>query len=226
MVALLVILTFLIFLTLDYIVQRRSARVKIEEGVQADRPVSVKLLSIPRTPLGVYFNPGHTWVYLEESGMARVGITDIARDIVGEVDAAEPLAPGETVKRGEVLLRLRRGKRSAAFRSPIEGVVEKVNLKPVRQGSGDSPSESYAGSWIYKIHPKDTAEIPKRMYLGEAARSWLNHEIERLTVFLATAAPTNPLVGVTARDGGFIAQGLIETLSDSDWEKLQEKFLG
>jgi glycine cleavage system H protein len=174
--------------------------------------------------MGVYFDPGHTWVYLEESGVARVGITDFASDIIGTVDTAEPRTPGETVQQGEALLRLRRGDRSATFRSPIDGVVEKVNMAPVKNLNTD-PSEEYVSSWIYKIQPKDTSIIPKVLMLGEAAKSWLDHEIERLTVFLATTAPTSSILGPTAHDGGLIAQGLIDSLSETDWEKLQEKFL-
>lgn len=227
MVALLVILTFLIFLTVDYVVQHRRARLA---GVKEREPLPQRLtdfrpLPIPRAPTGVYFAPGHTWMYLEPSGTARAGVTDFARYVLGDVDAAEARAIGESVRRGDVLLRLQRGSRTATFRSPIDGTIEKVNMAPAKDLDVDQ-SKPYTDSWIYKIRPRETSDIPRFALLGEVAKKWLTHEVERLKVFLATTATETGPLGWTLQDGGFPATGLIDTLNESDWKKLEEKFFG
>jgi glycine cleavage system H protein len=223
MVALLVLLTILVFLTIDYFIQRRRI-----EGVAArataseDQPLA-STISALRAPLGVFFSPDHTWLFLEPSGSARLGVTDFARSILGKVDAIRTRYEGEEVKQGDEILRMRHGTRWITFRSPVAGTVEKVNPEMLDNGSAPDAGP-YTASWIYRLRPSDTSQIPRNMLVGPPAKKWLAHEIERLKFFLATLAPEHRVLGVTLQDGGIPVFGLADTLGDGDWEKLLEHF--
>lgn len=228
MVALLVILTVLVFLTADYFIQRRHAESAAVPAVAAAPIVDVHTrpaLAAPRSPAGVFFAPGHTWTHLRPSGTALVGLTDFARSLLGQVDEVEPRAIADEVHKGDVLLRLRHGRHSATFHAPFDGSIERVNLGFLGPDAA-RPDEPYTSSWIYEIRPRDTSDIPRSMFLGEAARSWLKQEVERLKVFLATLAPEVRAVGATMQDGGLPSPVFLDALSDQDWTKLQDRFFG
>ncbi|MDH3215588.1 MAG: hypothetical protein OEN01_04745 [Candidatus Krumholzibacteria bacterium] len=225
MVALLVLLTIIVFLTVDHFVQRRRSQV-VAAHEQAFLPVSPSFeLTSYRTPAGVYFDPGHTWLFLEETGIARVGINEFAQALVGSIDDIATLAVGEEVHRGDILATLWHGDRSATFRSPIDGVVSEINADLLHRG-GLHGAEPYTAAWLYKITPRDTSTFPERMHLGEEAKRWLKRELRRLKVFLATVAPEHPVLGQTMQDGGLPAAGLIDHLQEAEWNKLHEKFFG
>jgi glycine cleavage system H protein len=224
MVALLVLLMILTFISLDYVVQRRRSRSSAEAPERAAYKVSpILAFSPPKSPLGVFFTPGHTWLFMEPSGTVRLGITDFARSVIGSIDGIDPKSEGDTIKRGDVVLQLQHGKRKATFFSPIDGVIERIQIDPLRKLEAQT-DQGYASSWLFKIKPSDTSMIPKAMLLGEKAKQWLDHEVERLKVFLATVPPEHRVVGATLQDGGVPAWGLIDSLNDADWDKFQDKF--
>ena len=178
-----------------------------------------------RIPPGVFFGPGHTWLFLEESGAARVGINEFARTVLGRIDAIETREIGERVPRGDVLLKLRHGDRAAAFRAPVDGIVTEVNNDLVERHDF-SDSGSFTSGWLCKLEPTDTSQVSKDLLIGRAAREWVSREVQRLKVFLAMIAPQHPVLGTTMQDGGLPREGLIDELSDAEWRKLQDGFFG
>lgn len=217
MVALMVLFTVMVLLTIDYVIQRRR-------GVEtmATQPVLIPIAHEPdyRTPAGVYFDRGHTWAFLEASGDARVGVSDLARVVMGNFDSIEALPVGKKVHEGDTIIALQRGDRKLALRSPVDGTIEAVNTG--RPPAGEE--EAYVHDWICKIRPKDTSAIPQRMLLGAQARDWLHREVRRLKVFLATIAPDHPVLAQTLQDGGMPYPGLVDYLTDEHWHKVQEAF--
>jgi glycine cleavage system H lipoate-binding protein len=228
MVALIALSIVLIFLSVDYFVQWKRASHADEAETEIAPVVDVRwhlALSPPRSPAGVYFAPGHTWAYLLPSGNIRVGLTDFARSIMGSVDEVEPRTRTTELRRGDPLLRMRRGKHTATFHSPIDGTIERVNLGFLGPDAA-RPNEPYTSSWIFEMRPQNTSDIPKTMFLGEAARSWLKQEVERLRVFLATTLPEPHGVGVTMQDGGLPDWGAVDSFTDTDWQRFQDRFFG
>ena len=56
---------------------------------------------------------------------------------------------------------------------------------------------------------------------------WLKAELARLQEFLhmTLTLKRDALVGVTAADGGLVADGLLEHLDDEAWAEFRSKFL-
>ena len=221
MVALLVVFMILLFLTVDYLVQRRRSRHAERNGSVA--PVPESAFAVPfETPSGVFFTPAHSWMFIEPDGVSLMGVTEFAWSVLGSIDRVEARKAGESVRKGDVLFRLHHKGRAIDFRAPVGGVVEEVNdgfleRRGRRDGSCLSP-------WLYKFRPEDPAEIARTMMIGESATRWIRREIERLKTFLATLNPENGIVGQTAQDGGTPVAGLVDELSDQNWGKFLEKF--
>lgn len=224
MVALLVVLTILVFLTVDYFVQRRRDDAAAIRAADSKPALARFGRTGYRVPQGVFFDRGHTWAYLEESGDARLGVNDFAQSVLGEITELVTRAPGETVEAGDVILEWRHGQRSVPFRTPVAGIVTAVN--PEVSGREELLSiEPQSASWICKIRPTDTAAFSHLM-LGKTATDWLQREVGRLKVFLSTICPGHPTLGHTMQDGGLPAYGLIDFFDDAEWNKLRDKFFG
>jgi glycine cleavage system H lipoate-binding protein len=219
MVALLVLLTVLVFLSVDYFVQRRSAGAAVAAVQPALPPVAVRPDPGYRTPPGVYFDRGHTWAFLEESGDIRMGVNDLARVVVGRVDRIDTAPRGKRIRKGDVVMELVHGDRRLALHSPIDARLEAPNPNAL-SGHGDALTDG----WICRLKPDDTAAVPEQMLIGNKANEWLHREVRRLKVFLATVAPEHPVLSRTMADGGLPYGGLVDHLNDGDWHKLQETF--
>jgi glycine cleavage system H protein len=162
MVALLVLFAVLVFLTVDYFVQRRHQVVPATAKSPGLAPLVMHDPNY-RTPQGVYFDHGHAWAFLEESGDALVGVDDLVRTIMGSIERIEVAPKGTKVKKGEPLIELFHGDRSIVVESPFAGVVAGVN-KTVAEGEESRP---FISDWLCAVRPED-AYGQKRKRMAQA----------------------------------------------------------
>ena len=122
MVALFVVATIIIFLGIDYFVQRAAKR---KAALSPAAQVSAK----PRfmIPKGYFFGKGHTWVELLPDGLTRVGLDDFVQKILGPVGEVEPIPVNTIVRKGDKLFTVRQGGKEMSFRAPISGKVVAFN---------------------------------------------------------------------------------------------------
>jgi glycine cleavage system H protein len=231
MVALLILLTILVFMTLDYFIQRLRTRAALDaHGASlATSQGKAGALARPaaqlryRAPRGVFFSPRHVWLYLEESGAARLGIDDLAQSVVGRISEMGTRSVGDKVRAGDPILELRHEGRRLVLRSPVDGVIETVN-KEIVERRDLRGIEPFSAAWIYRVRPDSTVRALQSLLLGDTAKEWLDREVQRLKVILATIAPKNPVLGETLQDGGLPAWGLIDYVDEAEWKQIQEKF--
>jgi glycine cleavage system H protein len=239
MVAIFVVLTIVIFLTVDFFVLRAQRRrvaqgelvrhvglvpVPIDENLlprRAWNPVHEKGFDLPR---GLFFDRGHTWVRLRPSGEVRIGVDDFAQALLGRIDTIEMPAVGQALKRDAVILRLIQGSRSAAFVSPVDGVVTAVNESLLRSAEALKQT-SYQQNWLVTMKPTGLAATLKHLLIAEDAIQWLKGELRRFRDFVSGIAPQVALVGETLQDGGHPVDGLLERMDDQVWEKFERDFL-
>jgi glycine cleavage system H protein len=239
MVAIFVVLTILVFLTIDYFVLRLQ-RKRLAQGELVRHvglvPVSIDENLLPRRPhypvhykgfalpQGLFFDRGHTWLRLRPSGEARIGVDDFAQALLGRIDTIEMPAVGQELKRGAVIFRLKQGTRSATFVSPVEGVVTAVNETLLRSAEALKQT-SYQQNWLVTVKPNGMSAALKHLLVAEDAIQWLKGELRRFRDFVSGAAPQVALVGETLQDGGQPVDGLLERMDDQVWEKFERDFL-
>jgi len=234
MVALFVMLTIILFLTIDYFVQFTQARgAEVSTAASAEAPVvPVKahayvdddLLDIQKVPSGVYMAKGHTWVRPESSRTVSIGVDGLPIKAIGSPDDICLLPGGTEVCKGGPLLKLGRGEKRITLRSPIDGVIKEVNHEVINNLS-KIKSDPFGSGWLYRITPRNLMVSIQEMYEGNSAVTWLKRELERLREFLNSHSPVPAVAGATMLDGGEPVEGFIGNLGDDQWSCFVHKFI-
>jgi glycine cleavage system H protein len=184
--------------------------------VRDDAPVLAGLA----LPGDVLLDQGHSWARPHQ-GDFRVGVDDLVQRVLGPIEAVDLPAAGRVVQRGEALFRLRRGGRSIAVKSPVEGTVAGAN-----QAVSERPKlinqSPYSLGWVVQVRPTDLDRSRALLRRGEAARAWLHREVERLKMILIV--PSLQPVQATMLDGGALVPDLHRQIDDPTWEKIKSGF--
>jgi len=176
---------------------RRQAR---RESVA---PLEVRLvtpsaggLASPRVinvPGGVYLSPEHTWVNIEMTGEARIGVDDFFHKTVGAVDAIGLPESGRVVRRGEPLFTLHQGDETLAFASPLSGRVVRVNHE-LDFHPGLMRLGPYEHGWVCTLEPSELTADLGCMRIGadsiDGHQTDVQRYCEQLAADLAAASPS------------------------------------
>lgn len=227
MVAILILITIITCLTVDYFAERAALRRAARNGVpMPERPVSVRMPEdLTRVPAGVFVGPGHSWLELEPAGTVRVGVDRVPLSLLGGVETIEAVPVGTTVHSGDRLAMLRQGEREIELKSPVDGTVTAVNpiaaVHPARVGQ-----DPFGNGWLVSLAPRELGATLRRLFVAEEARAFLREEMAHLRDFLVglSLAGRGSLATATLPDGGLPVDGLAGRLSADEWRELTERF--
>lgn len=224
MTVLLVILTFALFITLDYLVGlRRKAR---ERPIRAPalkpalhptfaaEPVWVAGYQMPED---LRYHQGHTWARAW-NGDILVGIDDFARKLIGPAKKLTLPAVGSLLKQGAKSFRVEVDGKTADFLAPIDGEVLEVNPELTDQPNL-ATDDPYGHGWILKVRPSNLSRSLRNLLSGSLAGRWMEDSRERLELQLMA------LSGSVLQDGGEPVADLARQLPDEDWKRLVGEFL-
>jgi len=230
MVVLLVLSLVLLFLTIDYFVQRSAApRLALESGLAGARSAAPQAGELPAAvgphglPAGAFLSPGHVWLRVEPEGSVLVGVDRLLLDLLGGVDHVYTLDEGSEVQRGGPLFMLRRGSRALKVRSPLAGRVSAINSE-MSASPASLVQDPFGAGWVYRIAPQALPESLRATVSGSEAAAFLRRELGRLRD-LASELVGPPLEGLPVlADGGPPATDLAERVGDREWEELVTRF--
>jgi glycine cleavage system H lipoate-binding protein len=159
MVAALVLVTILVFGTIDFVGRRK------------ERTPAASLAPVQATTqvLEGYFHPSHSWALVKESHSVIVGVDDLMARVMGKLDRIEIADKGAAVYRGEPLIALHSGSRSLCLGSLLSGVVEDINTSLSAHLSLVAASPFERG-WIAEVAPGDLSAEVRDLLNGTAAR--------------------------------------------------------
>src|SRR4051794_24610943 len=104
MTVLLVLATFLVFVLLDYAMNRNNA-LAIVPAINMPQTVPAgpggDFVSGFHVPENVAFHPGHSWILRERKNVVRVGADEFAAALLGKVEKIELPKPGTWVRQGQ-----------------------------------------------------------------------------------------------------------------------------
>ncbi|MDQ1239366.1 MAG: glycine cleavage system protein [Thermodesulfobacteriota bacterium] len=112
-------------------------------------------------PTDRFYSDYHLWVKLEE-GTATVGITEHAREELGDVDYVELPQEGDTITRGMAFGIIETSKAVTDLMAPISGQVVESNVSLLESPEAlmDSP---YTDGWLIVVEPADQDEFTELM---------------------------------------------------------------
>jgi hypothetical protein len=122
-----------------------------------------------------------------------------------------------SAKENAVTFLIHSGTRTVRMVSPASGIVADVNRQLASEPSLVN-RDPYQAGWIFSMEVQ--ADGLKGLFHGNSIQQWLSWEVERLQ-----RAFTSEL-GITATDGGEILVDIGEKLSDPQWERVANLFIG
>jgi len=219
MTVILVLITFAIFLTIDYLRQEKPAPQPIEEAPEpAPAPRLVpRYVSGFEVPDNCRYHPGHTWALAESPNLVRVGLDDFAARLIGKIDHIVLPKRGQWVRQGQKLATIFRDGAKTELVSPVEGEVTQVNEAALNDPAlaGNDP---YGKGWLVSLFSPDEQTSFRNLLGGNLARSWMAEAAARLFAKMPAMA------GAVAQDGGLAVHDLTAQMPDQKWEDVTKEF--
>jgi glycine cleavage system H protein len=218
----LIIIAFLLMIIPFWIMINKEVPIKS----QIRSAIGILTESILKIPSGVFFSKNHTWLHLEKSGVAEVGIDDFLLHVTGEVKFINLKAPGSFIGKGDLLAIIDHDGKFLQIYSPISGKITDTN-RLLTENSSVVNEDPYEKGWIYKINPAAWIEETDKYYLANEALAWMGTELKRFRDFLGGSMKKYiPDVSmVLLQDGGELRDRTLSELPDEIWQDFQKSFL-
>ena len=216
MVALLVLATFAVFITVDFLVHREKYRFRVAEPA-GSKPGRFPIVAGVALPEGLLYHPGHTWAMDQGNGRIRVGMDEFAASLLGPVQRLEVPQRGRWLRQGDKGWTAVSERGQAPMLAPAEGEIVAVNDQALANPDSVS-NDPYGAGWLMEIFSPDTQVSFRNLLSGALARHWMEESVAELRQALS------PRVMVTALDGGRIAPGLVTNLPQEKWRELTRQF--
>ncbi len=217
MTVLLVLGTFLVFIVLDYAMNRNKAIATVPAESHSHAPVAGDFVSGFHTPDNISYHPGHSWVARERKNVVRVGADEFAAALAGKIEKLELPKPGQWIRQGQKVLSFYRHGVKTEMVSPTEGEVMEVNAE-VLSDPARLREDPYGKGWLVAVHVPDEEATTRNLIPKGLVGAWMRDSIERLYGMQPA------LAGAVAADGGRPAEDLLAAFPDADWKSVTSEF--
>ena len=209
----------------------KKALIKRQDKIQKQLKPKVHITNVPASddftkgefsiPGGVFISKNHTWVNMNQAGIAKIGIDDFAKKLIGRVYAIELPNLGMNVKSGQPLFTIKQGSRSITFNSPVSGKVSQINtlLKDNVDALDVTP---YERNWVCALDAENLDNEIKDMHIGKSAVSFFQVDIEKFKSLFTEVLKSEKKGDEYLEEGLFIGQ--LENISDVNWNKVIAEF--
>lgn len=220
MTVLLVLATFIIFLTIDYFQSRKRV---VQPVARLERkPVPTPRFQ-PRFVAGFEFrdnllyHPGHTWALSESPNLVRVGLDDFGARLIGKSESVVLPKRGQWIRQGQKIVTVLKDGCKTEIVSPIEGEVAGVNEAVLRE-TALLHRDPYGEGWLASVYAPDAKTNFRNLLSGAMARTWMEEAANRLRIRMTDVA------GAVAQDGGVAVDDLTAHLPGQAWDELTREF--
>lgn len=109
-------------------------------------------------PGDLKFMKSHEWARVEDDGLIRVGISDHAQGLLGDLVYVELPTVGDSVQAGNASAVVESVKAASDVYAPVSGEVVEVNA-----ALADKPEtineDAYGEGWIFAVRPSNKDEL-------------------------------------------------------------------
>jgi len=191
-------------------------------------PVSNNIFgeSTVMVPQGLYFDKTHTWAFMEQNGMVKVGIDDFMQHITGAITRINMKKDGCKVHKGDQILSLIQNGKHLDLYAPVSGIIREHNAV-LETNSGLLNSSPYNEGWVYRIEPSNWHRENQLLFYAEKYRQYLNQEFTRLKDFMASVLKSGneEYSHVVLQDGGEMHDGILSQMGPEVWDDFQTKYI-
>ena len=124
-----IVISFLLLLIPFWIIVNR----KVNVAKQIQQTVGALTASILRIPQGLFYSRNHTWLFLEKSGQAKIGIDDFLFRILGDIKIIPQKSPGEKIRKGDVVATIEQKGKQLHLNAPVSGEMLEFNSANYRK---------------------------------------------------------------------------------------------
>jgi|SRR3954447_7842988 glycine cleavage system H protein len=220
MTVIMVLLTFAIFLTIDYVRgQKKLARQPVLQALRPEPASGVVAAIVAGFQVrdNVRYHAGHTWALSESRELVRVGMDDFASKLIGKIDSISLPQRGRWVRQGQKIWTIFRDGKSVDMVSPIEGTITDVN-ESVATNPELARKDPYGEGWLVTVQAPDSKLNFRNLLGGTLARLWT----ESAALQLRNKLPM--LAGAMAQDGGVAVDDLTAHMPNEDWAEITKEF--
>lgn len=220
MTVIMVLLTFAIFLGIDYVRgQKQAAKQPVLRTAarELESHVVPAMVAGFQVPENVRYHAGHTWALSESRELVRVGIDDFASKLIGKIESISLPQRGRWVRQGQKIWTIFRDGKSVDMVSPIEGTVTDINEAVVRNPEL-ARQDPYGEGWLLTAQAPDSKINFRNLMGGSLARLWTESSALRLHSRMPAMA------GALAQDGGVAVDDISAHLPGEDWAALTSEF--
>jgi glycine cleavage system H protein len=217
MTVLLVLGTFLVFIVLDYAMNRNKVMATVP--VQSSVPVAVEgdYVNGFHLPENLSYHAGHSWLIRERKNVVRVGADEFAAALAGKLEKIELPKPGQWVRQGQKILSFYRNGEKTDMVSPTEGEVMEINAEVVANPA-QLRQDPYGKGWLLSLHVPDEENTTRNLIPRSLIREWMKSSVEQLYGMQPS------LAGAVAADGGRPVDDLLAGLPNTDWKAVTGQF--
>jgi len=208
-----------------------KALIKRQDKIEKQMKPTVRLVTSSTTestskhefniPAGIFVAQNHTWVTIEMNGIARVGIDDFVRKLVGKFDRVELPKLGKQIKKGENLFTLYRDTQIFQVSSPISGKVTLINTEHIEHPEW-IVIKPFELSWMCCIEPSNLSEELHSLSIGMDSVNWYQKEINKFDEIVNNVEKlkqkSKSIADVKNSSG-------IERLDENIWQEFSKTFL-
>jgi glycine cleavage system H protein len=215
----LVLVTFLVFIVLDYAMNRRTAihTVPVEAPKAVPAHVGGEYVDGFLVPSRVSYHSGHSWLVSERQNIVRVGADEFAAALAGKIEKIELPKPGQWVRQGQKIISFFRDGQKTEMVSPTEGEVREINVE-ILNNPALLREDPYGKGWLLSVHVPDEENTTRNLVPKVLVREWMREAVERLY----SRQPA--LAGAVAADGGRPAEDLLSGLPEHNWKEVTSEF--
>ena len=106
------------------------------------------------------YSAEHEWV--DDASPARIGVSQVAADNLGDVVYLDLPEAGSTVTAGEVCGEIESTKSVSELFSPVTGTVAEVNAEAVENPAVVN-EDPYGAGWLVRVEPNEIADVENLM---------------------------------------------------------------
>jgi glycine cleavage system H lipoate-binding protein len=218
MAVLLLIITFAVFIAIDWVMNHGKApALSLAESQQAGAEPADEIVGGFHLPKRLRYHAGHTWVERERKNLNRVGADEFAAIFAGAVERIDLPKPGTWVRQGQKAISLFRNGEKIEMVSPVEGEIVEVN-----QDLLNDPTllrrDPYGNGWLMSVFAPDEEGPARNLLPLSLVSTWMREAAEKF--YLLQPMPA----GVTAADGGRPSEFATASLPVEVWKKYAKEF--